>query len=70
MDRKEAVTLVKELGDRELILPTFVTINRADIDRFKVKIKGVFNCKEIEFFLKERGYVFEANTDGLIISKP
>jgi hypothetical protein len=69
LDRKEAVALVKELGDRELIKPTFVIINRDKPNRYNVQIKGDFDRKEIELFLKNRGYSFEENNDYLIISK-
>ena len=70
LDRKEAVALVKELGDRELIRPIFVMIDRAEPDRFNVKMKGDCDWKEIELFLKGRGYTFQQKSDYLIISSP
>jgi hypothetical protein len=69
LDRKEAVALVKELGDRELIKPTFVIIHRDEPNRYKVQIKGDYDHKEIETFLKNRGYFLEENKDYLIIFK-
>lgn len=69
MNRREAVALVKELGDRELIKPTFVIINRDEPNRYKVQIKGDYDRKEIELFLKKRGYSLEENNDYLVISK-
>jgi hypothetical protein len=69
LDRKEAVALVKELGDRELIRPIFVILHCVEPDRYKVKMKGDFECKEVELFLKNRGYSFEENKDTLIIFK-
>ena len=67
MDRKEAVALVKELGDKELIKPTFVIIHRDEPNRYKVQIKGDYDYKEILTFLKNRGYSFEESKDFLII---
>jgi hypothetical protein len=60
---------VKELGDKELIKPTFLIFQGVEPDRYIVKMKGDFYWKEIECLLSERGYVFEQNNDFLIISK-
>lgn len=68
MNRAEAVALVKELGERELIRPTFVIIHQAESNRFSVKMKGDYDWKEIESFLKNRGFLFESHEDFLIIS--
>jgi hypothetical protein len=70
LDRKEAIDLVKELGLRELIKPSFVILHRAEPDKYMVKMKGDCDWKEIESFLTGRGYTFEQLNDYLIISKP
>ena len=70
MKRKEAVALVKELSESQLIKPSFLILNRAEPDRYKVQIKGEYDCKEVELFLKDRGLAFEENKDYLMIFKP
>lgn len=69
MDRKEAIALVKELGDRELVQPTFVVIENKSPDKLQLKIKGEYDCHQIEVFLKNRGFSFQETKDFLTISK-
>jgi hypothetical protein len=70
LDRKEAVDLVKELGDRELIQPSFVVIEHSTPEKCQLKIKGDCDFKQIEVFLNSRGFSYEEKTDYLIIFKP
>ena len=65
--RKEAVALLKELGDRELVQPLMVIIQQRPPNRFQLKIRGSFNQLAIEIFLKNRGFSYEAKEDYLII---
>ena len=68
LDRKEAVALVKESGNMELIQPTFVVIAHRTPDKLQLRIKGDYNCRELEAFLRIEGS-HEENKDYLIIFK-
>lgn len=70
MQRKEAVALLKELADKELIQPFMVVIQQRTPDNCQLKIKGNYEQSQIEIFLKNRGFSYEANKDNLIIFKP
>jgi len=67
MNRKEAVTLLKELGSKCLVQPTFVIIEHRNPDNYQLKIKGDYNLQEIGIFLKNR-FSIEENKNYLIIS--
>jgi len=67
--RKEAVALLKELGNRDLVQPFFVIIEKRTRDKFQLKIKGSFNKTQIFSFLKSRGFSCEEKEDYLIIYK-
>jgi len=69
LDRKEAVALIKELGDRKLIQPTFVVIENRTPKKHQLKIKGDYDCQGIEVFLKNRGFTYTVNKDYLVIFK-
>jgi hypothetical protein len=68
--RKEAVALLKELGDKELVQPLMVIIQQRPPDRYQLKIKCDFYQPEIEEFLKKRGFSYETKEDYLIIYRP
>jgi hypothetical protein len=51
--RKEAVALLKELGNRDLVQPFFVIIEKRTRDKFQLKIKGSFDKKTNFFISKE-----------------
>ena len=67
--RKEAVALLKELGNRDLVQPFFVIIEKRTRDKFQLKIKGSFDKTQIFSFLKTRGFSCEDKEDYLIIYK-
>jgi len=69
LERKEAVALLKELGDQHLVQPFLVLIQPTKTSGFQLKIKGDYIQTEIEQFLKNRGFVYEAYENCLIISK-
>ncbi len=70
LDRKEAVALVKELGCEELVQPSFVIIELRTPDNYQVKIKGECDFKQIEVFLKSKGFSYEEKKNYLVIFKP
>jgi len=67
--RQEAVALLKELGNRDLVQPFFVIIEKRTRDKFQLKIKGSFDKTQIFSFLKTRGFSCEDKEDYLIIYK-
>lgn len=69
LDRKTAIDLVKELGELELVQPVLVVIENRTPDKNQLKIKGNYDCKQVEMFLKDRGFSYEENKDYLIIFK-
>ncbi len=70
MQRKEAVTLFTELVAKGYVRPNSVFIEQRKPGKFQLKIKGDYNCKEFDLFLKNKGFSFEESKDYLIIFKP
>jgi hypothetical protein len=70
LDRKEAVALLKELADKELISPFMVIIQHRPNDMCQLQIKGEYDRQHIEAFLKNRGYIYEESKDYLLIFNP
>lgn len=70
MQRKEAVTLFTELVANGYVQPNLVSIERRKPDKFQLKIKGDYNCKEFEVFLKNKGFSYKESKGYLIIFKP
>jgi hypothetical protein len=70
LERKEAVALLKELGTELLLQPSFVLIKQRTPDSYQLEIKADYDCKEIELFLKNRGFSFKHDEDYLVIFKP
>ena len=69
MDRKEAITLLSELGANQLICPSFVILERRKTENYQLKMKGKFNFIELRNFLKNR-FSMEEIKDFLIIYTP
>jgi len=69
MLRQEAIALLKELGDRQLIQPFSVIIEKQTKDKFQLKIRGSYDLNQIESFLKKRGFTYENSKEYLIIFK-
>jgi len=65
--RKEAIALLKELGNRDLVQPFLVIIEKRTRNEFQLKIKGSFNKTQIFSFLKSKGFSCEEKEDYLII---
>lgn len=70
LERKEAVALLKELGDERLLQPFMVIIQQRPPNGCQLQIKGLYDQKEIESFLKNRGFSYEEHLDYLLIFKP
>ena len=67
MNRKEAITLLSELGANQLVSPSFVILEQRKIDCYQLKIKGDYNFMEIGVFLENR-FSIEEMKNFLIIS--
>ena len=65
MKRTEAVGLLKELAAEQLIQPSLVLIQEKSTERFQLQIKGNYDFKQIEMFVKNRFALEEV--DGYLI---
>jgi len=68
MNRREAITLLSELGANQLVFPSFVILEQNRLDNFLLKIKGDYSLPEIGKFLKNK-FSIEVTKNYLIISK-
>jgi hypothetical protein len=59
MNRKEAITLLSELGANQLVYPSFVCLEQGKTGNYLLKIRGSYNFHEIGDFLKNRFSVQE-----------
>jgi hypothetical protein len=69
MNRKEAITLLSELGANQLVYPSFVSLEQRRTENYQLKIKGNNNFHEIGNFLKNR-FSIEEIRNFLIIYTP
>ena len=69
MKREEMVTLLKELGTRQLVCPMVVSIEHMLPDTYQLKIRGDYDLPAMKIFLKDRFHV-EENKDYLVICEP
>ena len=69
MKRAEAVGLLKELVAEQLIHPSLVLIGERSFDNYQLQIKGNYDCKDIEQFVKDR-FSLEESRGYLILYKP
>jgi hypothetical protein len=69
VNRKEAIALLAELGSRELVNPDLVVLELRSPEAYQLKIKGNYNFKDIEFFLKNR-FSIEECKNYLVIFTP
>ena len=69
MDRKEAIALLCELGNNQLVNPNLVILEQRKTNSYQLRIKGGYNFKEIGLFLKNRFCLEEIN-NYLVIFKP
>jgi hypothetical protein len=69
LDRKEAISLLAELGSCQLVSPDFVILEQRNIGNYQLKIRGNYSLKDVVTFLKNRFCLEEIN-NYLIIFKP
>jgi type I restriction enzyme R subunit len=63
------ITLLRELGANQLIIPSFVILEQRKTDNYQLKIKGSYNFHEIGNFLKNR-FSIEEIRNFLVIYTP
>jgi hypothetical protein len=68
MNRKEAITLLSELGANQLVYPSFVCLEQGRKGTYLLKIRGSYNFHEIGDFLKNRFSVQEIRNFLIIYS--
>lgn len=68
MNRKEAITLLSELGANQLVYPSFVCIEQGKKGNYLLKIRGSYDFHEIGNFLKNRFLVEEIRNFLIICS--
>lgn len=54
MERKEAVELLKELIEKNLAEPSFISIEKNDSGRFNLVMKDECNSEELKEFVTEK----------------
>jgi hypothetical protein len=69
VDRKTAVSLFKELCDKEFFEPLMVVIEQRNEDNYQLMVKGEYDVQQIELFLKGRGFSLEVCKNYLVIFK-
>ena len=69
MNRREALTLLSELGTNQLICPNFVTLEQRKPNNYQIKIRGTYDFHEIRKFLENR-FSIEEIRNFLVIYTP
>jgi hypothetical protein len=70
VDRKEAAAILTELGANQLVNPNLVLIEQRSPDKNQLQIRGDFDRRRIELFLKKKHLLFEMKNDYLTVSRP
>jgi hypothetical protein len=66
VNRQEAIALLIELGTNQLVNPDLVVLEQRNPEQYQLKIKGSYNFKDVELFLKKR-FIVEESKNYLII---
>jgi hypothetical protein len=70
LNRQEAIALLSELGNNQLVDPNFVLLEIGKLNSYQLKIKGIYDINNIDMFLKKNKLSCKENKDYLIISEP
>lgn len=72
MDRLQAMTMLKELVDNDLVEPSYVNICERIPKHYQIQIKCDYNKAEIETHAKKYGLTIEEDKERryLVIYKP
>ena len=67
LKRHEAVAVLKDLENEALILTDSVVIEKVSSDRYQLKLKGCYDIKTIENYLKYSNLVVKESEGYLLI---
>ena len=72
LNRIEAMAMLKELVDNNLVEPTYVSIGKRSSSNYQVQIKCDYNKIEVEAHAKKHGLTIEEDKEKkyLLIFKP
>jgi hypothetical protein len=70
LDRQQAMTLLKHMVISGLVTPDWISIEKANDDRYKLKIKMPQTTHELDEFLSSNCLTVEKQNDYLLISQP
>jgi hypothetical protein len=63
LDRLEAMAILKELVDNDLVEPSYVSMFQVKPNNFQIQIKCDYNKEEIEKHAKKHGLIIEEDKD-------
>jgi hypothetical protein len=70
MNEKEAIALLSELSANQFLNPNLVLLEKRDLDRYRLQIRGDYNRQSIVSSLRKKHLSFEMNNGYLIVFKP
>lgn len=70
MNRKEAIALLSEFSANQFLNPNIVPLEKRDLDRYRLQIRGDYNRQSIVASLRKKRLSFEMNNGYLIVFKP
>lgn len=72
MDRQQAIVMLKDLVDKDLVDPSFVAVGLRIPNHYQIQIKCNYNKKEIEAYAKKCGLTIKEDKEQryLVIFKP
>jgi hypothetical protein len=63
LDRLQAMAMLKELVDNNLVDPSYVSIGKRSPTNFQIQIKCDYNKKEIDVYAKKHGLTIEEDRE-------
>jgi hypothetical protein len=70
MNEKEAIALLSEFSANQFLNPNLVLLEKRDLDRFRLQIRGDYNRQLIVASLRKKGLSFEISNGYLTVFKP
>jgi hypothetical protein len=70
MNEKEATTLLSELSANQFLNPNLVIIEKRDLDKHRLQIRGDYNRQSIVALLRKKRLSFDVSNGYLTVFKP
>lgn len=70
MNRKEAIALLSEFSANQFLNPNLVLLEKGDLDRYRLQIRGDYNRQSIVALLRKKRLSFEMSNGYLTVFKP